>query len=46
MMDVKVSAKANTLADGLIRSISSMLYEIESKTVHESEDGDRKRKKQ
>ena len=44
MMDVKVP-KTNTLADGLIVKTSSMLDEIESKTVHNSEEGDWKRKK-
>ena len=39
MMDVKVP-KTNTLADGLIVKTSSMLDEIESKTVHNSEEGD------
>ena len=38
-MDVKV-LKTNTLADGLIVKTSSMLDEIESKTVHNSEEGD------
>ena len=37
-MDVKVST--NTLADGLIKRISSMLDEIESKTVHKVEEVD------
>ena len=37
-MDVKVST--NTLADGLIEKISSMLDEIESKTVHKVEEVD------
>ena len=40
MMDVK-SLKTNTLADGLIERTSSMLDEIESKTVHKAEEGDR-----
>ena len=40
MMDVKVS-KDNTLADGLIKRTSSMLDEIESKTVLKDEEGDR-----
>ena len=39
MMDVKVS-KDKTLADGLIERNSSMLDEIESKTVHKNEEGD------
>ena len=39
MMDVKVS-KTKT-ADGLIERTSSMLDEIESKTVHKAEEGDR-----
>ena len=40
MMDVKVS-KESTIADGLIERTSSMLNEIESKTVHKAEEGDR-----
>ena len=40
MMDVKVSKKKNTLADGLIERTSSMLDEIESKTMHKAEEGD------
>ena len=40
MMDVKVY-KAKTLADGLIERTSSTLDEIESKTVHKEEEGDR-----
>ena len=40
-----MSAKTNTLADGLIERISSMLDEIDSKTVNNSEEGDRKMKK-
>ena len=39
-MDVKVS-KESTIADGLIERTSSMLNEIESKTVHKAEEGDR-----
>ena len=35
-----MSAKTNTLADGLIERISSMLDEIESKTVHGNKEGD------
>ena len=35
------SPKTNTLADGLIERTSSMLDEIESKTVHKDEEGDR-----
>ena len=31
----------NTLADGLIERASSMLNEIESKTVHNDKEGDR-----
>ena len=38
-MDFK-SAKTNILADGLIERISSVLDEIESKTVHNNEEGD------
>ena len=41
MMDVKT----NTLADGLIERISSMLDEIEYKTVQNNKEGDRWRKK-
>ena len=40
MMDIKVS-KDKTLADGLIKRTSSMLDETESKTVHNTEEGDR-----
>ena len=36
MMDVKVSKDKN-IADGLIEGTSSMLDEIESKTVHKAE---------
>ena len=32
--------KTNTLADWLIEGTSSMLDDIESKTVHKEEDGD------
>ena len=35
------SPKTNTLEDGLIERTSSMLDEIESKTVHNDEEGDR-----
>ena len=38
------SPKTKTLADGLIERTSSILAEIESKTVHKDE-GDRLRKK-
>ena len=38
MMDAKVF-KANT-ADGLMERTSSMLDEVESKTVHKDEEGD------
>ena len=38
MMDVKAS-KDKTLADGLIERTSSMLDNIESKTVHKDEEG-------
>ena len=41
MMDIKVSKDKKTLADGLIKRTSSMLDEIESKTVHKAEEGDR-----
>ena len=44
MMDGRVS-KDKTLADRLIDKTSSMLDEIESKTVHKDEEGDRYRKK-
>ena len=40
MMDVK-SPKTNTLVDGLIKRTSSMIDEIESKTVDIDEEGDR-----
>ena len=43
MMDVKVS-QANTLADGLIERTSSMLGEIELKTMHKNKEGDLLRK--
>ena len=39
------SPKTKTLTDGLIERTSSMLDEIESKTVHKDEKGDRQRKK-
>ena len=39
------SPKTNTLADGLIERISSMLDEIASKAVHKEEEGDGERKK-
>ena len=39
MIDVKVS-KTNTLADGLIKRTSSMVDEIESKTVHKDKEND------
>ena len=39
MMDVKVF-KDKTLSDALIERTSSMLDEIESKTVHRDEEGD------
>ena len=34
------SPKTDTFADGLIETTSSMLDEIESKTVHKDEEGD------
>ena len=34
------SPKKKTLVDGLIQRTSSMLDEIESKTVHKDEEGD------
>ena len=40
-----IDVKTNTLADGLIERISSMLDEIEYKTVHNNKEGDRWRKK-
>ena len=40
MMDFKVS-KTKTLAGGLIERTLSVLDEIESKTVHKDEEGDR-----
>ena len=40
MMDVK-PLKANTLADRLVESTSSMLDEIESKTMHNDKELDR-----
>ena len=43
MMDCK-SPKTKTAA-GLIKRTSPMLDEIESKTVHKAEEGDRQRKK-
>ena len=36
-----MSPKTKTLADGLIERTSSMLEEIESKTVHKDKEGDR-----
>ena len=39
MMGIKIS-KNKTLPDGLIERSSSMLDEIESKTVHKEEEGD------
>ena len=39
MMDVKVS-KDKVLADGLIERTSSMLDEMESKSVHKDDEGD------
>ena len=43
MMDVKKSPTTKTLAGGLIERTSSMLDEIESKTVHIDEEGDREK---
>ena len=40
MMDVKVSKEKKTLAGGLIEKTSSMLHEIESKTMHKAEESD------
>ena len=45
MTDIKVSKDKKTLADELIKRTSSMLDEIESKTVHKDEEGDWQRKK-
>ena len=39
MMTLK-SPKTKTLADGLIKRTSSMLDQIESKTMHKAEEGD------
>ena len=39
MMDIKVS-KTKTLADGLIERTSSMLDDIEAKTVHKDKESD------
>ena len=39
------SLKTKTLADGLIERTSSMLDEIESKTVHKVKEGDQQKKK-
>ena len=44
MMTLK-SPKTKTLADGLIKRTLSMLHEIESKTKHKDEEGDRQKKK-
>ena len=42
MMEVKVcNAKTSKLADGLIERTSSILDEIESKTVHKDDEGNR-----
>ena len=35
-----MSPKINTVADGLIERTSSMLDQIETKTVHKDEEGD------
>ena len=40
MMDLK-SPKTKILADGLVKRTSSMFNEIESKTMHKDEEGDR-----
>ena len=40
MEDVNKSLNTNTLADGLIERISSMLDKIESKTMLKYEEGD------
>ena len=39
MMDVQVSPKTITLADGRIERTSSMLDEMEPKTVHKDKEG-------
>ena len=39
------SPKTKTLADGLIERTSTMLHEIESKTMHKDKEGNRWRKK-
>ena len=39
------SPKTKALADGLIERTSSMLDEIESKTVHKVKEGDQQKKK-
>ena len=44
MMTLK-SPKTKTLADGLIKRSSSILDEIESKTIHKDKEGDRLRGK-
>ena len=43
MMEVKVSK--DKMPDGLIERTSSMLDEIESKTMHKDKEGDQERKK-
>ena len=40
MIDVKDSKDKKKLADGLTERTSSMLDEMESKTVHKDKDGD------
>ena len=45
MMDVKSLQRQKKTADGLIKRTSSMLDEIESKTIHKDEYGDWSRKK-
>ena len=44
MMDVKVS-KDKHISSRLIKRTSSMLDEIESKTLHKDEEGDQQRKR-
>ena len=39
------SPKTKTLADGLIKRTSSMLDEIESKTIHKDKEGDQQQGK-
>ena len=45
-MDVKVSKDISRLADGLIKRTSSVLDEIDSRTVHKEEKGDQLEEKE